>query len=82
MIFFYSYLQIKLLITSRKKLMSEMGIIQSITNYFTSLPTEMDRFDGLCLERELETLGYDDCSKLVSSLLPREIQVCYTKIKN
>ncbi|XP_071133821.1 uncharacterized protein [Mytilus edulis] len=66
--------KIKLLITSRKKLMSEMGIIQSITNYFTSLPTEMDRFDGLCLERELETLGYDDCSKLVSSLLPREIQ--------
>ncbi|CAC5389088.1 unnamed protein product [Mytilus coruscus] len=68
--------KIKLLITSRKKLMSEkeIGVYETITNFFKSSPTELDRFDGLCLERELETLGYDDCSKLVSSLLPREIQ--------
>ncbi|XP_063403782.1 uncharacterized protein LOC134687422 [Mytilus trossulus] len=68
--------KIKLLITSRKKLLfeKEIGVYETIMNYFKSSPTKQDRFDGLCLEMELQTLGYDDCSELVNSLLPREIQ--------
>ncbi|XP_076079087.1 uncharacterized protein LOC143049286 [Mytilus galloprovincialis] len=58
-----------------------MGIYTHITNFFKTSQAEQDRFDGLCLERELQILGYDDCSKLVRSLLPTKIQISSTQIQ-